>query len=88
LFVHATIWDSGPSGRRGFDRDQVLNLRAEGYGHSDLFSILPLILALIALLDAGMGRGLWEVREVPAIVASISAGGLALVLATILIACF
>jgi len=49
-----------------------------------LLSILPLIPALIALLDAGIGRGLWEVREVPAIVASISAAGLALMLATIL----
>ena len=37
--AHATIWDSGPSGRRGFDGNHVLNLRAEGYGHSDLFSI-------------------------------------------------
>lgn len=37
--AHVTIWDSGPSGRRGFDGDQVINLRAEGYGHSDLFSI-------------------------------------------------
>jgi hypothetical protein len=37
--AHFAIWDSGPSGRRGFDGDQVLNLRAEGYGHSDLFSI-------------------------------------------------
>jgi len=37
--AHATIWDSGPSGRRGFDGDQVVNIRAEGLGHSDLFSI-------------------------------------------------
>lgn len=37
--AHATIWDSGPSGRRGFDGDQVLNVRAEGCGHSDLFKI-------------------------------------------------
>lgn len=37
--AHVAIWDSGPSGRRGFDGDQVLNIRAEGYGHSDLFSI-------------------------------------------------
>lgn len=37
--AHATIWDSGPSGRRGFDSDQVLNICAEGCGHSDLFSI-------------------------------------------------
>ena len=37
--AHVAIRDSGPSGRRGFDGDQVLNLRAEGYGHSDLFSI-------------------------------------------------
>jgi hypothetical protein len=33
------IRDSGPSGRRGFNGDQVVNLRAEGCGHSDLFSI-------------------------------------------------
>jgi hypothetical protein len=37
--AHATIYDSGPSGRRGFDDDEVLNIRAEGYGHSDLFSV-------------------------------------------------
>lgn len=34
-----TIWDSGPSGRRGFDGDEVVNVRAEGYGHSDLFTV-------------------------------------------------
>lgn len=39
LLAHATIWDSGPSGRRGFDGDQVFNVRADGCGHSDLFSI-------------------------------------------------
>jgi hypothetical protein len=33
------IRDSGPSGRRGFDGEQVINLCAEGCGHSDLFSI-------------------------------------------------
>lgn len=38
-FAHLTIWDSGPSGRRGFDSDQVLNVRASGFGHGDLFSI-------------------------------------------------
>ena len=43
--AHWGIRDSGPSGRRGFDRDpdsgafEVVNLRAEGYGHSDLFSV-------------------------------------------------
>jgi hypothetical protein len=37
--AHATIWDSGPSGRRGFDGDQVLNVQALGFGHSDLFSL-------------------------------------------------
>jgi hypothetical protein len=37
--AHATIWDSGPSGCRGFDGDQVINVRAKAYGHSDLFSI-------------------------------------------------
>jgi len=34
-----TIVESGPSGRRGFDGDQVLNIQAVGFGHSDLFSI-------------------------------------------------
>lgn len=38
-FAHATIFDSGPSGRRGFDGREVINVRAEGFGHSDLFSI-------------------------------------------------
>lgn len=33
-----TIPDSGPSGRRGFDSANVLNVRADGRGHSDLFS--------------------------------------------------
>src|SRR5579863_10337766 len=28
-----------PSGRRGFDGDQVLNIQAASFGHSDLFSI-------------------------------------------------
>lgn len=37
--AHATILDSGPSGRRGFDGNQVINVRAAGFGHSDLFSI-------------------------------------------------
>lgn len=36
--AHFTIIDSGPSGRRGFDGDRVLNIRADGYSHSDLFS--------------------------------------------------
>jgi hypothetical protein len=33
------IRDSGPSGRRGFEGDQIINVRTEGCGHSDLFSI-------------------------------------------------
>jgi hypothetical protein len=37
--AHVTITESGPSGRRGFNGDQVLNIRAVGFGHSDLFSI-------------------------------------------------
>jgi hypothetical protein len=37
--AHVTIVHSGPSGRRGFDGDQVLNIQAVGFGHSDLFSI-------------------------------------------------
>jgi hypothetical protein len=36
--AHVTIIESGPSGRRGFDGDQVLNIQAVGFGHSDLFS--------------------------------------------------
>lgn len=154
--AHATIRDSGPSGRRGFDGNQVLNIRAEGCGHSDLFSIdkffvngkrfqdctgsaceishlehsykrywrpfltipreellclpdrvdpmsmwrqwpwplrgtlfpfvaLPFILSLIAFLVAGIGRGLWGVREVLAIAACISATGLALMLVAVVI---
>lgn len=39
LLAHVTIVESGPSGRRGFDGDQVLNIQAVGFGHSDLFSI-------------------------------------------------
>ena len=35
--AHVTIWDSGPSGRRGFDGNQVINVRAEGFSHSDFF---------------------------------------------------
>lgn len=37
--AHATIFGSGPSGRRGFDGEEALNVRARGYGHSDLFAI-------------------------------------------------
>jgi hypothetical protein len=37
--AHWTIWDSGPSGRRGFDGGQTIDIAAHGYGHSDLFSI-------------------------------------------------
>ncbi|MDP2885124.1 MAG: hypothetical protein Q8P51_08920 [Ignavibacteria bacterium] len=37
--AHVTISDSGPSGRRGFDGDEVFNVQAEGYGHSVMFSI-------------------------------------------------
>lgn len=36
-WAHLFIPDSGPSGRRGFEGDEVINVRAEGYGHSDLF---------------------------------------------------
>jgi hypothetical protein len=36
-WAHATIHDSGPSGTRGFDGPEVLNIRAKDYGHSDLF---------------------------------------------------
>jgi hypothetical protein len=150
--AHATIWDSGPSGRRGFDGKQVLNIRAEGCGHSGLFSIekrvlngkssqghtgaagemshleysykrywrpfltlpeselgglpdqrdpkepwrqfawplrgtlfqivaLPLVFTLCVLFVAYLGRSLWGVREVPMFIASISAAGLALILA-------
>lgn len=38
-WAHLTITDSGPSGRRGFDGDQVANVKAAGYGHSDLFAV-------------------------------------------------
>lgn len=38
-FAHATILDSGPSGRHGFNCDKVLNICSEGFGHSDFFSI-------------------------------------------------
>lgn len=38
-FAHWTIRDSGPSGRRGFDTEDVFNIRAEGFRHSDLFSV-------------------------------------------------
>ena len=37
--AQATIPCSGPSGRRGFDDPEILNIRAEGFGHSDLFSV-------------------------------------------------
>ena len=37
--AQATICDSGPSGRRGFDGREVINVQAKGCGHSDLFSI-------------------------------------------------
>ena len=43
--AHATIYDSGPSGRRGFDGHEVINVRAEGFGHSDLFSITKFVVA-------------------------------------------
>jgi hypothetical protein len=41
--AQATIWDSGPSGRRGFDGTEVINVRAIGMGHSDLFSVDKLL---------------------------------------------
>ena len=37
--AHATISDSGPSGSRGFDSTEVINIRADAFGHSDLLSI-------------------------------------------------
>lgn len=37
--AHPAIVDSGPSGRRGFDDEEVWNIRAADYGHSDLFSV-------------------------------------------------
>jgi hypothetical protein len=149
--AHATIWDSGPSGRRGFDGDQVVNVRAAGYGHSDLFAIdkcivngavlqpcagtageashlehsykrywrpfltlprqelsglpdrvnpqtawrplpwpfrgtlfpflfLPLLLALLVTLAAGIGDALWPFVKIPLIVAGISALSLGAIL--------
>ena len=38
-WAHYAIRHSGPSGRRGFDSDLVVNVMAEGYGHSDLFAV-------------------------------------------------
>ena len=39
LVAHYFIPDSGPSGRTGFnDRQDVINVAAEGFGHSDFFS--------------------------------------------------
>ena len=49
-FAHLTIGDSGPSGRRGFDGEEVINVRAEGYGHSDLFSVEKCV------VDGKLGR--------------------------------
>jgi len=148
--------DSGPSGRRGFDGNQIINVRAQGYGHSDLFSIkncvlndqpfqnptgaadeithlahsyrqywrpfltlprnefggipnradpaatrrqlpwllrgtrfpflvLPLVLAVMVLLLAAIGKILWAVRELFSIVAKSSAVGIALLLIFIVI---
>jgi len=38
--AHYFIPDSGPSGRRGFDDDEtVINVAAEGVGHSDFFQV-------------------------------------------------
>jgi hypothetical protein len=37
--AHYAIRDSGPSGRRGFDGGEVINVVAKGYGHSDLMSV-------------------------------------------------
>jgi hypothetical protein len=37
--AHTFIHNSGPSGRRGFDGHAAINIRAEGFGHSDLFSM-------------------------------------------------
>ena len=155
--AHVTIRDSGPSGRRGFDGDQVLNIRATGYGHGDLLSIekcvvndkgfrfctgrvgevshleyfykrywrpfltlpqaelhglpdrvdptatwrqlplllrgtvfpfvaLPFILASFAILAACIGRGLWGIWKVSAIVAGISGSALVLLLIAIAMA--
>lgn len=43
--AHYAIVDSGPSGRRGFDGDEVINVVAEGFGHSDLFSVEKCVVA-------------------------------------------
>jgi hypothetical protein len=37
--AHYTIWDSGPSGRRGFDSPGVINVCAQGHGHTSLFDV-------------------------------------------------
>jgi hypothetical protein len=137
--AHAAIYDSGPSGRRGFDGNEVLNIRAEGSGHSDLFVIdkfvdgdthlehsyknywrpfltlprnelnqlpdrvdpkepwrplpwplrgtlfplfvLPLLVALIALLVMAAGAGIAKVSPALEIVAAYGLGGLACLLA-------
>ncbi len=38
--AHYSIWDSGPSGRQGFMGSSAINVRASGYGHDDLFSMV------------------------------------------------
>jgi hypothetical protein len=54
--AQATIWDSGPSGRRGFDGDQVINVRAEGFGHGDFFSLNKLMPGGKSALDYSYER--------------------------------
>lgn len=155
--AHAMINHSGPSGRRGFDGHEVLNVRAEGYGHSDLLTIekcvvngesfqkcggrgaaatthlqysykrtwrpfltlpqhelaglldqsdpptpwrplpwplrgtlfpflaLPLLLALAALVAAGVGDGLWIVWRALAIIVAVLAAGLASLLIAVVV---
>jgi hypothetical protein len=144
--AHAVIKDSGPSGRRGFDGDKVVNIQAAGFGHSDLFSIekyvasgitclassyqrywrpfltlpdhelsnlpdrmdpqipwqqfpwptrgtifpflaLPLVLAIMSLFVAGVGRYLWDWREILLNVAKITGTSLGLILISIAITC-
>lgn len=55
--AHLTILDSGPSGRRGFDRRGAVNVRAEGYGHSDLFRLDRCVADGRAFQPCAGGRG-------------------------------
>lgn len=65
--AHYTIWNSGPSGQRGFDGDATINVAARGYGHRD-------VLSTRSCLTRSPGKPLTECAGTPSEVRALDYG--------------